>query len=95
MKTFIEIKNLDKVVGIGVMGSYENMWTLDKVVNGRDVYKFHFTSENKGNRVIELKREMHDVGLWKISGFANFDLISMQTLKNPTSMISVFSNLLD
>ncbi len=95
MKTFITIQNLDKVKGINLMGSYENMWTLDKVINGRDIYTFHFTSENKGNRVLKLKREMHDIGCWKISGFRSFDLVSMRTLKNPTLMVPVFANLLD
>ena len=94
MNTFIEIENLDRVKGINLQDSFGTMWYLDSVINGRKSYKFHFNSIEKGNRMIELKREMHDAGCWKISSYRTFHLVSKKTLKDPVLMISVFSNLL-
>jgi hypothetical protein len=94
MKTHITIENLDRVKGINLQDRYGVDWFLDNVQNSKEVYRFHFKNKHKGNRILELKRDMHDVSCWKLSSYNNFDLVSMKTLKDPALMVVTFSNLL-
>ena len=94
MKTFITIENLDRVKGINLQDRYGVDWFLAKVQNRKEVYRFHFKNKHKGNRILELKREMHDVSCWKISSYTTFDLVTMKTLKGQALMVVTFSNLL-
>jgi hypothetical protein len=94
MKTHITIENLDRVKGINLQDKYGVDWYLDNVKNGKEVYRFHFKNKHKGSRIIELKREMHDIGCWRVSTYTNADLVSMKTLKDPALMVVIFSNLL-
>lgn len=97
MKTHITIENLDSIKGASLQDRYGVDWYLDTVTNGKETYSFHFTNQyqNKGSRVLELKRDMHDAGCWKISSYNSFDLVSMKTLKDPILMINAFSNILN
>lgn len=94
MKTFIEIENLDRVKDKILQDRFGVSWTLDKVTNGKKVYSFHFSNITKGKRIIELKRDMHDAGCWKISSYSEFDLVSIKILKDPALLIAYFSNIL-